>query len=138
MLDIGWPELFLIAVVALIVVGPKDLPRALQTVGRWVRALRGMAGEFQRHVDDMVRETDLQEARDQLRALKPGKIGQAIESQIDPDGGLKKDLGRVTAPAASAAKAQSQPVSGGSAPAPDAPPPQVADPPPDRAKPAAE
>ena len=61
MLDIGWAELAVVAVIALVVVGPKDLPRVLRTVGGWARKARAMAREFQGTLDDMVRESDLDE-----------------------------------------------------------------------------
>ena len=48
MLDVGWQEMLLIAVVAVVVIGPKDLPVAIKTVAQWVKKAREMAGEFQR------------------------------------------------------------------------------------------
>ena len=63
MLDIGWPEFAVILIVALLVIGPRDLPRALYTVGKWVRSARKVANEFQRHVDDMMREAELDDLK---------------------------------------------------------------------------
>ena len=59
MMGISWMELMVIVMVALIVIGPKDLPAALRTVGQFVRGLRGMAREFQGHVDQLVRESEI-------------------------------------------------------------------------------
>jgi sec-independent protein translocase protein TatB len=59
MMGISWMELMVIVMVALIVIGPKDLPAALRTVGQVVRGLRGMAREFQGHVDQLVRESEI-------------------------------------------------------------------------------
>ena len=56
MFDIAWSELGVIAVVALIVIGPKDLPKVLRTIGQWTAKARSMAREFQSGIDDMVRE----------------------------------------------------------------------------------
>ena len=64
MLDMGWTEILLIGVVALIVVGPKDLPRMLRTLGQYAGKMRGMAREFQRSMDDSAREADLAELKD--------------------------------------------------------------------------
>jgi len=63
MLDIGWSEMLLIAVVAIVVIGPKDLPKALRTVGQWMGRARRVAREFKDSVDDMVRESELDELR---------------------------------------------------------------------------
>jgi sec-independent protein translocase protein TatB len=63
MFGIDSPELLVIAVVALIVIGPKELPGLLRTVGRWVATARNLASEFRGHVDDMVRQADLDEVK---------------------------------------------------------------------------
>lgn len=63
MFDIGWDELLLIALVALVVIGPKDLPVVLRTVGRWVARARALAGEFRSHVDDMMREAGVDDMK---------------------------------------------------------------------------
>ena len=59
MFDFAWSELGLIAVVAMILIGPKDMPVAIRSVTAWIRKARRMAAEFQTHVDEMVREADL-------------------------------------------------------------------------------
>src|SRR5437879_11329362 len=61
--DIGWPELMLIGIVALVVIGPKDLPRALRVAGFWVRKARTLSREFQSSIDQMIREAELEEVR---------------------------------------------------------------------------
>lgn len=66
MFDIGWPELFIVGLLALIVVGPKDLPRVLKTVMGMIRKVKGMAREFQSGIDDVVREAELDEVRKQV------------------------------------------------------------------------
>ena len=66
MLDIGWSELILIGIVALIVVGPKDLPRMFHTLGRVTGKLRSMAREFQHAMDDAAKSAGLDEVRRDL------------------------------------------------------------------------
>src|SRR3546814_20780201 len=61
MFDIGPSELLLCAVVALVVIGPKDLPRVMRVVGQWVGRMRGMARHFRSGVDTMIREAELEE-----------------------------------------------------------------------------
>jgi sec-independent protein translocase protein TatB len=73
MLDMGWTEILLIGVVALIVVGPKDLPRMLRTLGQYTGKMRGMAREFQRSMDDAAREADLAEFKDINKSLQDVK-----------------------------------------------------------------
>lgn len=63
MFDIGWGELLVIACVALVVIGPKDLPFALRTAGRWAAKARAMAREFQDHVEDLMRETQVDDMK---------------------------------------------------------------------------
>ncbi len=63
LLDIGWTELVLIAVVAIIVIGPKDLPVVLRTMGRMARRARVLMNEFKGSVDEMLREAEIEEAR---------------------------------------------------------------------------
>ncbi|MBC7906934.1 MAG: twin-arginine translocase subunit TatB [Rhodospirillaceae bacterium] len=93
MFDIGWDEMALVAVVALIVIGPKDLPVVLRQLGRWTRKAREMAGEFQRGVDDMVRETELADLKTQVeKATDPNMLRREIENTIDPTGAIAKSL----------------------------------------------
>lgn len=93
MFDVGWDEMALVAVMALIVIGPKDLPHVLRTCGQWVRKARGLAGEFQRGVDDMVRESELQDLKNQVeKVTDPNKLRREIENTIDPTGDIAKSL----------------------------------------------
>jgi sec-independent protein translocase protein TatB len=63
MFGIDSPELLVIAVIALIFIGPKELPTMLRTLGRWVATARNLASEFRGHVDDMVKQADLDEVK---------------------------------------------------------------------------
>jgi len=90
MFDIGWQELFIVAVLALIVVGPKDLPQAIRTITTWIRKARMMARDLQSGVNDMVREAELDGIKDQL--TKPQDLKKTITDTLDPDGELAKGL----------------------------------------------
>ena len=92
MFDFDWTEIALIGVVALIAIGPKDLPVAIKTVAGFVKKARKMAGEFQGHVDEMVREANLGEVRDQFNQLRNLDIKGQIERAVDSDGELRKTL----------------------------------------------
>jgi sec-independent protein translocase protein TatB len=90
--DIGWPELLLIGVVALVVIGPKDLPRALRTAGFWVRKARTLSREFQSSVEQMIREAELDEMRQELKKATEFDIHKEIEKTVDPDGSLAESI----------------------------------------------
>lgn len=70
----GFFELAVVAAVALIVVGPKDLPRLMRTVGQMVSKARRMAGEFMTAFDQMTRETEMEEMRSEIDALKNDNV----------------------------------------------------------------
>ena len=89
MLDIGWSEIAVIVVVALIVIGPKDLPKVLKTVGIWVRKARMLTRDFQNSVDEMIRDADLEDVRRQATELRNINIGREVEKTIDPSGSLR-------------------------------------------------
>lgn len=66
----GYSEMFVIAVVAIIVIGPKDLPRVLRALGKTVAKMRGMAREFQGHLDSAMKETGFDEVKKEFNNLK--------------------------------------------------------------------
>jgi sec-independent protein translocase protein TatB len=90
--DIGWPELLLIGVVALVVIGPKDLPRALRVAGYWVRKARTLSREFHSSVEQMIREAELDEMRQQLKKATEFDINKEFEKTVDPDGSLAQSI----------------------------------------------
>ena len=67
MFDVAPTEFLLVAIIALIVIGPKDLPRVLRTVGNWVGKARGVARQFRSGFDEMVRESELAEMEKKWR-----------------------------------------------------------------------
>lgn len=89
MLDLGWTEILLIAVVTLIVVGPKELPNVLRTVSYWIRRARGLARDFQKGVDDIVREAELDDIKKELKNVSSGDMSKRIEDAVDPTGEIK-------------------------------------------------
>lgn len=92
MLDIGWSEMAVIALVALVVIGPKDLPKAMKTVAFWVRKARKLASEFHSGIDQLVREAELEEAREAIRSASQMNLDRAVEQTIDPTGEVNKAL----------------------------------------------
>jgi sec-independent protein translocase protein TatB len=81
--DIGAAELMVIAVVALIVVGPKDLPVLLRRLGQFMAKLRGMASEFRASFDEMARQSELDELRREVAAMRRGEFGEVSASAIE-------------------------------------------------------
>ncbi len=147
MFDISWSHILAIAVVALVVIGPKDLPRVLRTLGKWAGKARAVAREFQSSIDQMIRESELEEVRKEVEQVASTDITHEIEKSVDPKGELQGSLqvpeltdtvshptGTITTttgsgeadtqPAETAAPAESAPSTDPSAPAPTAPQPE--------------
>jgi sec-independent protein translocase protein TatB len=89
MFDFAWSEIGLIAAVALILIGPKDMPVAIRTITDMIKKARRMASEFQTHVDEMMREADLGDVRDQINSIRNFDVRREIERHIDPDHSLR-------------------------------------------------
>ena len=92
MFDIGWPELLVVAIVLIIVVGPKDLPPMLRAFGRTTKKLRAMASEFRGQFDDALREAELDDVKktfDDARKLNPM---QSIRDAVNPLKDTAKDI----------------------------------------------
>ncbi len=92
MFDISWSHILAIAVVALVVIGPKDLPRVLRALGRWAGKARAIAREFQSSIDQMIRESELEEVRKEVEDVASTDIGHEIEKSVDPKGELQASL----------------------------------------------
>ena len=92
MFDIGWSEMAVVALVALIVIGPKDLPRVARNVGQWVAKGRAMGREFHRALEDMAREAELDKVKSEIEKAGRTDLGKTIEKTIDPSGELSKAL----------------------------------------------
>jgi len=97
MFDIGGWEFLIIIIVALVVIGPKDLPAAIRNVSGWVRKARELAREFQSGLNDIARETELDTVQRDLRqglGLEDGedvgnRIRREVEEAVDPDGRIR-------------------------------------------------
>jgi len=89
MFDIGLPEMLVIGVLALIVVGPKDLPKTIKMVTTWIRKARMMARDFQSGVDEMVRESELGDVKKQLTEGS-NELKKELENTVGTD--IAKDL----------------------------------------------
>src|SRR5215217_6933897 len=84
MFEVGWTEMLVIAIVMIVVVGPKDLPNMLRTFGRTTAKLRAMASDFQRQFNDALKEAELDDVKksvDELRSLNPAA---EIKKQLNP------------------------------------------------------
>lgn len=102
--DIGWVELLIIAAVAIIVVGPKDLPRMMRIIGGWVGKARGLAREFQRSFDDLIKESELDDLRKEVEELRSLNPIDDVKKALDPtdelrelDKSLKDEMSEVQA-----------------------------------------
>lgn len=92
MFDFAWSELMVIGAVALVVIGPKDLPKALKTAGMLVRRARGMAREFQNSIDDLIRESELDDMRKTMQQATQFNLDQMVSKEVDPQGVLRTGL----------------------------------------------
>src|SRR5215472_6483011 len=90
--DLGWSEILLIGTVALVFIGPKDLPKALRVAGFWVRKARTLSREFQSSIDQMIREAELDEMRQDLKKATEFDLNKEFQNTIDPTGSLADSL----------------------------------------------
>lgn len=102
MLDIGWTELVVIAIVLIVVVGPKDLPPMLRAFGRMTAKMRGMASEFRQQFDEALREADLDEVRKTISDAQSLNPANALRDAINPlrqiGNDIKSDLQKAATP----------------------------------------
>ena len=95
MFDIGWSELLLIGVVALIAIGPKELPGALRTLGQWMGKVRRMASEFQNQFHEAMREAELADLKKEVDEMATKAQSYA---HFDPIDDIRKDLEKAAGP----------------------------------------
>ena len=81
--EAGAFELVFLAMVALIVVGPKDLPVLLRKVGQFTAKMRGLAGEFRASFDEMARQSELDDLRKEVEALRDGRFGDHAKPEVE-------------------------------------------------------
>ena len=102
MFDIGWSELVVIAVVALIAIGPKELPGVLRMVGQWMGKARKMAAEFQGQFQEAMREAemaDLKKSFDEVKQAASGFTGGNLMTPLEKDVNKALDIEGVDKPA---------------------------------------
>lgn len=92
MFDIGWQELFIVAILAIIVVGPRDLPRTMRTIMSYVRKAKGMARDFQDGIDEVAREVELDDIRKEANKIAHMDLDKEIQETLDPTGSLNDSL----------------------------------------------
>lgn len=112
MFDIGWSEFALIAVVALIAIGPKELPGVLRTVGQWMGKARKMAAEFQGQFQEAMREAemaDLKKSFDEVREAASGFTSGNLMTSLEKDVSSALRIDDVDKPAVAAADAPASP-----------------------------
>jgi sec-independent protein translocase protein TatB len=85
MFDLGWAEMAVIMLVALIVIGPKDLPKVARTIGQWTGKARALARDFQRSLDDMAREAELDEIKKSIDSAGRFNVKRAVKDMVDPE-----------------------------------------------------
>tara|TARA_R110000868_G_scaffold96110_11_gene264385 strand:- start:3132 stop:3506 length:375 start_codon:yes stop_codon:yes gene_type:complete len=83
MFDLGWSELLLVAVLAIVFIGPKDLPRVMRTLGQYIGKMRAMAREFQNSFEDLARETEMEELRKQVADLHSAAMKPLTEPMAE-------------------------------------------------------
>ncbi|CAN7520181.1 Sec-independent protein translocase protein TatB [Pararhizobium sp. LjRoot255] len=101
MLDVGWTELVVIAIVLIIVVGPKDLPPMLRTFGKMMTKMRGMANDFRQQFDEALKEADLDDVRRTLSDAQKLNPAHSLREAMNPlrqmGNEIKADLQKATA-----------------------------------------
>jgi sec-independent protein translocase protein TatB len=92
MLDLAWSEIAVIGLMAVLVLGPKELPKAMRSVAQFMRKARKLAGEFQGHWNDAMRESELDEVKKTVQKISSTNIGGEVEKFIDPTGEFAREL----------------------------------------------
>ena len=100
MFDIGADELLLTAVVAIVVIGPKDMPRALRTVGRWVARMRRMSSAFRSGIENVIREAELEDMEAEWRKQNAAIMASHPPSTAEAEALAAGPAGASTDPAA--------------------------------------
>jgi sec-independent protein translocase protein TatB len=91
MFDIGWTELLIVGVVALIVIGPKELPGVLRMLGQWMAKVRRMAADFQSQFHEAMREAEMADLKKQVDDLADS--ARDLTSDFDPIGSMDDTIG---------------------------------------------
>jgi sec-independent protein translocase protein TatB len=131
MLDLGWPEMLVIAIILIVVVGPKDLPKMLRAFGRTTSKMRTMAGEFRKQFDDAMKEAELDELKNLASDARKLNPASELKKAMSPMEKAAKDVKsgldaamKPTAPASSGGGKTGEPTKAEAAPAEDKPAPR--------------
>jgi sec-independent protein translocase protein TatB len=119
--SLGFQEILLLGVLALVVIGPKDLPLMLRKLGRWTARLRGMAQEFRTGFDELARQAELDELKREVEALRRTTNLSSLANEVTKPLPTLEDYAGITKP---------QPPPAAPAPAPEAQPEARSEPPP--------
>jgi sec-independent protein translocase protein TatB len=102
--DLSWSHILLFLIITLVVVGPKDLPRMMRIAGQWMGRARAMANQLRRSFDEMARQSELEELRNEIQALRQDRplagVEQSLHQSILPPVDLAPPAENVAAPAA--------------------------------------
>lgn len=103
MIDLSWSEILVVAIVLIVVVGPKDLPRLLRSFGKTMSTVRSMAGDFRKQFDEAIKEADLQDLKslaDDARKLNPAsEIKKALNPMEQAARDVRSGLDKAMKPA---------------------------------------
>lgn len=105
MFDIGASELLVIAIVAILVIGPKDLPMALRTAGRWIAKIRQVSGHFRSGLDAMIREAEMEEMDRKWRERNEAIMAAHPNEEFHPEEEMQSLPAPDASPSAAEAKA---------------------------------
>ena len=94
MFDLGWSELLIIVVVALIVIGPKDLPIAIRAVGKWVNKAKGLARDFQDSMAELAKEAELDKVKQEIDAFTRFDPAEELKQAA----GIEDDMAKILPP----------------------------------------
>lgn len=83
MFDLSWSHILIFLVVALVVVGPKDMPRLLRIAGQWLGKARSMANEFRQSFDEMARQSELDDLRAEIENLRRERPLSELENEMN-------------------------------------------------------
>jgi len=92
MLDLGWPEMLVIAIILIVVVGPKDLPKMMRAFGRTTSKIRSMAGDFRKQFDDAIKEADLDEIKNLASEARKLNPASELKKAMSPMERAAKDV----------------------------------------------
>lgn len=107
--SLGFQEILILGILALVVIGPKDLPLMLRKLGRWTARLRGMAQEFRTGFDELARQAELDELKREVEALRRTTNLKSLANEITKPLPTLEDYAGVSKPAAPSTSAQPPP-----------------------------